>query len=366
MSLLKLRMPWLKPGAIMITVFFVIAAPALARSEPGATALDRHSSAEGLPLLAAAAGPEPPAQSHPSPKNQAPSQAPGQFEVDEEAAERALERTLVVQGALLLPFGLAEFQPSFSYARNELDDLNLFIQQGVPILVEQDVRRNALTGDLFLRFGLPFDSQVEFGIPYQFIDSTEVNEISLVGRNAVSSDSSGFGDFRLGLAKGLLREGLWWPSLIGRVTWDTDTGETNARNPLGSGFNELTGSLTATKRQDPLVFIGSASYTTSFEANRINPGDELGFSVGALLAASPETSLRLILNQTFADKLEVDGRRIDGTDRVIANLSFGASSIVGHGKFLDFTASTGLTDQASEYSVGVTLVVRFDVPGLPL
>lgn len=366
MSLLKLRMPWLKPGAVMVTVF-VIAAPALARPAPGgSTAPDRQPRAEELPSLAAAAAPESPAQSRPGPDNQAPAQAPGQFEVDEEAAERALERTLVVQGALLLPFGQAEFQPSFSYARNELDDLNLFIPQGVPILVEQDVRRNALTGDLFFRFGLPFDSQVEFGIPYRFIDSTEVAEISGVGRNTVSSNSSGFGDFRLGLAKGLLREGLWWPNLIGRVTWDTDSGETNTRNPLGSGFNELTGSLTATKRQDPLVFIGSVSYTKSFEQNRINPGDELGFSVGALLAASPETSLRLILNQTFADELDVDGRTIEGTDRVIANLSFGASSIVGHGKFLDFTASTGLTDQASEYSVGVTLVVRFDVPGLPL
>ncbi|EAR21782.1 transporter [Nitrococcus mobilis] len=205
---------------------------------------------------------------------------------------------------------------------------------------------------------------MEFGIPYQYIDSKVVTEISGIGPNEVSDSSSSFGDFRLGLAKALLREGLWWPNLIGRVTWDTDTGKTNTANPLGSGFNELSGSLTATKRQDPLVFIGSLSYTTRFEKNGIDPGDELGFSVGALLAASPETSLRLIINQSFVDKIKVDGRAIDGTDRVIASLGFGASSIVGHGKFLDFSATAGLTDQAPDYSVGVTLVVRFDVPNL--
>ncbi|HET8700999.1 MAG TPA: hypothetical protein VFL97_04960, partial [Nitrococcus sp.] len=67
------------------------------------------------------------------------------------------------------------------------------------------------------------------------------------------------------------------------MTWNSDSG----RIPLGSGFNELTGSLTGTKRQDPLVFLGSLSYTKSFEENHTTPGDEIEFSVGALLAASP-------------------------------------------------------------------------------
>ncbi|WP_156776884.1 transporter [Nitrococcus mobilis] len=317
-----------------------------------------------MPALAEAAEPQSPTQPPSGAQNQAHPAAPGQFEVDEEAAERALERTLVVQGALLLPFGLAEIQPSFSYTRSELDDQNLALQQGTPFLVEQDIRRNTFIGDLFFRFGLPFDSQLEFGIPYQYFDSKVVTDFSGggVGRNEVSDSSSGFGDFRVGLAKGLLREGLWWPNLIGRVTWNTDTGKTNAANPLGNGFNELSGSLTATKRQDPLVFIGSFTYTTSFEKNGIDPGDAFNFSVGALLAASPETSLRLTINQSFVDKIKVDGRAFDGSDRVIASLAFGASSIVGHGKFLDLAATAGLTDQAPDYSVTLTLVVRFGLP----
>lgn len=362
MSLLNRPMLWLRQSTLLAAALGV-AAPALASPATGSTAHDRPASAEELPKSAAAhQGPQ---LSPTLAQNQPHPSAPGQFEVDEDAAERALERTLVVQGALLLPFGLAEIQPSFTYMRNEADALNLAIQQGTPLLLQRDVRRNVLTANLFVRVGLPFDSQLELGLPYRYIDSEQVTDISGLGRNTSSTTSAGFGDFRIGAAKALLHEGLWWPNLIGRVAWDTDSGRTNASNPLGSGFNELTGSLTATKRQDPLVFIGSMSYTTSFEKNGVEPGDQLGFSAGALLAASPETSLRLILDQTFRDEAKVNGQTIKGSDQVIASLGFGASSIIGHGKFLDFLATTGLTDQASDYSVGVTLVIRFDVPHFP-
>ena len=131
---------------------------------------------------------------------------------------------------------------------------------------------------------------------------------------------------------------------------------------LGGGFNELQGSLTMTKRQDPLVFIGSASYGTTFEKDDIKPGDQLGFSVGAVLAASPETSLRVVLNQTFVNELKLDGRAISGSDQVFGTLNFGASSIIGRGKFLDLTAGIGLTDEAPDYSVGLSFAIRFDVP----
>jgi hypothetical protein len=47
---------------------------------------------------------------------------------------------------------------------------------------------------------------------------------------------------------------------------------------------------------------------------------------------------------------------------VIGTLNFGASSIIGRGKFLDLTVGMGLTDGAPDYSVGISLAVRFDIP----
>jgi hypothetical protein len=160
-----------------------------------------------------------------------------------------------------------------------------------------------------------------------------------------------------------LRERNWWPDLVGRVTWDTNSGITADNGiSLGGGFNELQGSLTMSKRQDPLVFIGTASYGTTFEKDHIKPGDQLGFAVGAVLAASPETSLRVVLNQTFVNELKLDGRAISGSNQVIGTLNFGASSIIGRGKFLDLTTGIGLTDGAPDYAVGLSFAIRFDVP----
>lgn len=47
---------------------------------------------------------------------------------------------------------------------------------------------------------------------------------------------------------------------------------------------------------------------------------------------------------------------------MIGTLNFGASSIIGRGKFLDLTAGMGLTDEAPDYLVGISVALRFDIP----
>ena len=103
--------------------------------------------------------------------------APGQFTVDEEAAERALERTLVAAGALLVPFGQAEVQPTFNYTRRE-QDVPTSVQVGTSIsFPTEKVKRNELTGTLNLRGGLPWDSQLEFGLPYNYAQQEQVLDL---------------------------------------------------------------------------------------------------------------------------------------------------------------------------------------------
>jgi hypothetical protein len=68
--------------------------------------------------------------------------APGEFDVAEEDIDRALERTLVQSGALLLPLGQAEIEPSFSYTRREGSVPVLFTENGATFVAEQDIRRN--------------------------------------------------------------------------------------------------------------------------------------------------------------------------------------------------------------------------------
>ena len=289
---------------------------------------------------------------------------PGRFEVDESLIDRALERTLVQEGVLLLPFGQAEIEPGFTYTRREIDAPTFVNIDGQTFVGQQDVRRNEFETGLTLRVGLPFDSQVDVGLPYNYVDQSVRTTVGNQPQNNDSESGHGFGDLSVGLAKTLLQEGSgWWPDVIARITWDADTGKTQDNGVfLGGGFNAVSGSLSAVKRQDPLAFVAGVSYGKTFENDDIEPGDEVGFSLGTVLAASPETSLSFFFNQTFADDTKIDGEKIDGTDQVIGTFSMGAATILGRNVLLSITGEIGLTDDAPDYAIGASLPIRFDLP----
>jgi Putative MetA-pathway of phenol degradation len=305
------------------------------------------------------------AQAQPPEDQAAPTQAPGQFEVDEEAVDRALERTLVQEGVLLLPLGQAEIEPAFEYTRREFNVPTFVTVNGDTFVGEQEIKRNEFEMGTTLRVGLPLDSQVEVGIPYNYVnESVNTTVGGGVPQSSNSESGNGYGDVSVGLAKTLLQEGAgWWPDVIARVTWDADTGKTQDNGVfLGGGFNELSGSLSAVKRQDPLAFVGSVSYAKTFEHDDIEPGDELGFALGTVLAASPETSLSFFFNQTFADDTKIDGDTINGSDQVIGTLSIGAATILGPNTLLSITGEIGLTDDAPDYAIGASVPIRFNLP----
>jgi hypothetical protein len=290
-----------------------------------------------------------------------PPAAPGQLDIDEDSIDRALERTLTQEGVLLLPLGQAEIEPAFRYTRREgkfptvVDGL---------FVGDFEAKRNEFETSAALRVGLPFDSQIELTLPYNVVDETITTKVGGIPSSNDSDTGHGVGDLSLGLAKTLVQEdGNWWPDLIARVTWTADTGKNEDNDVvLGGGFNRLGGGLSAVKRQDPLAFVGNVSYAKTFKNNNIEPGDEVAFSLGAVLAASAETSLSFFFNQTFTDDTEVDGEDIGGTDQVIGTFSVGAATTLSSNVLLSVTGEIGLTDDAPDYAIGVALPIRFNLP----
>lgn len=281
--------------------------------------------------------------------------APGEFEVDPEAAERALERTLTAEGALLLPAGRFEIEPSVQYLRRETDTFRIEPDDFGEVSVERD----ETTVGVDFRLGLPFDTQLEFGVPFRFVSSDRTATTVFGGRETSSDDGAGIGDVSVGLAATLLRERGWRPDVIARATWNSATGEeTDGDLLLGESFNEVSGSLTFLKRQDPLAFVGSAFYETVFEDDGVDPGDSFGFGLRAVLAASPDTSLSLGFQQSFSQDAEVDGRTIDNSDSTQGVLTLGASSILGQGLLLNFTLGVGLSEDAPDYFIRLSLPFR--------
>jgi hypothetical protein len=285
---------------------------------------------------------------------------PGAVAVDAQAAERALERTLTAEGALLLPAGSYDFEPYFNYNRRVNDGPTL-VQTDAGILARSfGIRRNEFDLGLRARVGLPYDAQLELDLPYRSVNQELLRPTGLAGFDSTENTGSAIGDIRLGVAKTLSRESGWQPDLVGRLTWNTGTGDTVDQNvPMGDGFNRLRASLTALKRQDPLAFTASLAYQTTFEKDGIQPGNELGLSFGVSLAASPETSLSLALAQSFTAETELNGRTVTGSDQVSGVLLLGASSVINRQTLLLVTGAIGLTDDAPDYGISISLPIRF-------
>jgi len=291
---------------------------------------------------------------------ESPKRAPGTVVVEEGAAERALERSLTREGALLLPAGVLEVEPRFTYARRE-DAAPRFIASGGALFAGETKRNtNSLTTNLALRLGLPWDSQLEVGLPYRWRQTESVTSVGFTPTDASSRSGSGSGDVRVGLAKTLLREGLWRPDLVGRIVWDTNTGKKHANGlSLGGGFHELSGSLTAIKRQDPVAFVGGVSYQHTIESDNVQPGPSISANFGSFIALSPETSLQLLLSGSYQKETKLFGRKIGGSDRTVGTLVLGGSTLLAQGTLLNLAVGVGLTNDADDFSITLSLPIRF-------
>lgn len=277
---------------------------------------------------------------------------PGSVVVEEGAAERALERSLTLVGALLLPAGVLEIEPGLSYSRkeNSAPGFEIVGIQTFPSKIE--LNASIVTTTLSLRLGLPWDSQLELGVPYRQRNSESITSINFVPVSEMKESDTELGDLSIGWAKTLFRESISRPDLVGRFTWDTDTGE-------GDGFNELRGSLTAIKRQDPVTFIGGLSYQYSFDSRQTKPGSAIALNFGSLIALSPETSMRFFVSTLNQRKTEISGSKIVGSDRSIASFVIGGSIVMMPGTLLNLSVGVGLTEDADDFSITLSMPIRF-------
>ena len=300
-----------------------------------------------------------PADTPAPPADQAP--APGTVVVEEDEAERALERSLTRAGALLLPRGVLEIEPGLTYTRRE-DRAPVLLASGGGLAAGRTERdADTLTADLALRLGLPGDAQLELGLPYRWREMDTVTRVGLAPTGADEDAGAGLGDLRVGLARTLLREGLWRPDLVARLTWDSATGARDDDGvALGGGFHELRASLSTIKRQDPVAFVGGLSYEHAFEDDGLRPGASLGATFGSFVALSPETSLRVALAAARQGEAELDGDNLDGSGRTFGTLVLGGTTLLAPGTLLNLSAGVGLTDDADDFSVSVSLPVRLD------
>lgn len=312
-----------------------------------------------------APSPQAPAPQSTPPQSQPPAKAPaepGQFEVSEEDAQRALERALVQTGASLLQPGKFEFVPSMTYQFDQTSrPSQIALTLGGDVLITQDVVRSTqVEAGTLLRVGLPLGFQAEVGVPYEYKRVSTASRAQGAGFADQTTDEVGFGDPTLTLTKQLLLERGGLPGLFLSGTWDTNYGQTVNGVALGSGFNEFRASVTAVKRQDPLVFTAGLTYQTALKNRNIQPGDQYTPALGMLFAVSPETSLRFAQQVSFVRGAQLNGSVVPGSDQVSATFTFGLLSILARGLTLDLSANIGETPDAPDFSVRLAFPIRLN------
>ena len=320
----------------------------------------RGSSVNGIQASRAS----PPPSAPPAAANGTATQSAAAEELRGDDSLRALERTLVEEGGLLLREGAVQVTPGISYTHRRSNGLRILNLGGLPVIAEQDVRVDTLESSLTLRVGLPWESQAEVFVPFVY----RKEKIVIGGTLEEERSGAAFGDVEVALTKQVLRERMWVPDLLAGIRWKSTSG-TAEFDPssddvsTGTGFNSLTGSLTAVKSKDPLVFFGGVSYTHNFSAEKegsdISPGNELGFSLGAILAASPDTSIRLVYRHEFTEESEIESNEVPGSDRVEGIFEVGGSVVLTQSVLLDVAVGLGVTDDAPDVRFNLSVPIRF-------
>ncbi len=306
-----------------------------------------------------AAGTDPRPETVPGPARPRPD--PAREAIDLLSAERALERTLVRRGALLLSPGQREIQPSFIFVRNDEDIIPTLVEfdDGELASGAIDSRRDEFIFALAGSLGLPWSSQLDVSASYTL--ANEVDRLLIGGASTDETTRRGraFNDVRIGLSKTVFQSEGALPDLIGRIDWQAPTGDQlDDGVSFGNGFSEITGSLTALARQDPLVFTGTLAYTAAFEDDGVKPGDQLALGATAFLAVSPETSMRFGFAAVLSDEVEIDGALIPGSGAQSASLEFGFSSVLTRRTVIDIGVEIGLTDDSPSYAFVISFPVR--------
>jgi len=284
---------------------------------------------------------------------------------DDDVALQALSRTLVARGALVMPEWGFELAPGIQYNHNQNSGLVLApTPAGIPTVDSQRLREDGIKATVTARLGLPWDSEIELRAPFSW---TEEN-VTLGDGTHEANHSFGIGDVEAEFSNQVLRADGLVPDLVAAASVRVPTGRDpfRASNPdlaSGQGTYEARGRLTALESADPMVFFATLTYAHEFAKDepigRIRPGSTIGLDLGGVLAVSPQTSLTLGFSQAFIGQTVINGISVPGTDHVPAALDFGVDYVLRPNTLLDFSLGVGVTNDAPNYSILVSLPIRF-------
>ncbi len=292
---------------------------------------------------------------------------------ERQTAQSALEVALQERGGLLMRKGKWQVEPSFSYtfiASSTLDVVGLSVA-GAPELIllaitqTEKIRRDILMSTLTIRHGVLNNLQAEVRIPHRYQHERRTFTGQATDR---SLTASGLSDIEVGLSHQVLSEGAGMPGAIVSVGVKTDTGDFRSGNDeiaLGSGSYAYRGSILFVKTDDPIVLFGKLGYTYNAEANHggaigtLKPGDTIEGAIGLSMAMSYRTAVSFSASESYSFKSLQNDRGLGNSQLNVAALRMGMTYSLSDKTSVDVGVSTGLTDDAPDFSVEVRVPHSF-------
>jgi hypothetical protein len=284
---------------------------------------------------------------------------------EDEVALEALTRGLVQRGALVVPKWSLEVAPSVSYSHSQTQGLVLVdTPEGISTVSDQRQRNDGGEARMAVRLGLPWRSQIEVRLPFDW----KRQDSALGDGTNVFNSQKNLGDVEVEFSHQFLIEKGWRPDLVGAVSWRFPTGQDPFRVPVanlasGGGVSTFTGRLTALKSFDPLVVFSTLAYSGNLGRQErfgtVLPGNVLDWQMGAILAVNPGTSVSFAFVQDFKGHTRVGGVPIAGSDGVAAVAQIGLDQVLSSRALLDVTLGFGVTRDAPDYQVMVSVPIRF-------
>jgi len=363
--------------------------------------------------------PEPAAAATPAGAGQAPAatQAASTDASGQEEERNVLRVPLasVARGGNLLRPGQFQLEPGLTYSYAENTRLIMTGFSIVPLVIlgtlnSEKVKSNVVASSLSFRYGLVRDLQLDVSLPFIWTDRSQTglsnDEVKL---SRQSESDFGVGDLAFGLTYQPIYESGWVPdvTLSARVRAPTgrsqfDIFEDISRSgrfgsvdefvkglddqgiATGFGFWGLTLGTSFVKSADPAVLFGSIGYSFNFAkdvttvgiaqdprgdavaivptsvTSQFDPGDSIQFSLGFALALNSQMSV----NFGFSDRIVLassqNGVKITDSDLNVAQFSTGFTLALRPRLTLDVTGSFGLTPDAPDFTLGMSLPMSFN------
>jgi len=303
-------------------------------------------------------------------------------------SKKATDQLLLERGAILLPAGTLQVEPSIEYSHisaNQIAISGFTIFDAIVIgnIEVDDLSRDIATAALSARFGVLDRLQIEGRVPYLYRRDEEIFGFGTNNQDDFSSSNNGLGDVEAGVSYQLLiGDGEAIPDVIVRGHGRFPTGEDpfeiatvdlgNNRSvleepPTGSGFYGVGGGATLVWRVDPVVFFAGGDATINLKRTintaigEIDPGDTYQGFGGVNVQLSELVSLNLSFVDQFTTESEQNGIALVGSDLNDARLVLGTAVGVGQNASLTFNAAAGLTKESPDFVFTVSLPISFSL-----